>query len=175
MEKMNTSFVYYSHLHINPYSLYIAATTQGICYISSNHGNFQEVEQWVKKHIPNAQIILDNEFLQIYFEQLKEYFNQKRTVFDVPLDLRGTTFQRDVWNVLKEIPFGEMNTYSEIAEYIGKPTATRAVASAIGQNPVMIIVPCHRVIRKDGSLSGFRGGTDMKRLLQQLESDVINK
>src|SRR5699024_10933021 len=160
-----------------------------------------------KKHIPNAQIILDNEYLQIYFEQLKEYFNQKRTVFDVPLDLRGTTFQRDVWNVeklsllnqgehqilyvsldlrgttfqrdvwnvLKEIPFGEMNTYSEIAEYIGKPTATRAVASAIGQNPVMIIVPCHRVIRKDGSLSGFRGGTDMKRLLQQLESDVINK
>src|SRR5699024_11553178 len=112
-----------------------------------NHGNFQECEQCVKKHIPNAQIILDNEFLQIYFEQLKEYFNQKRTVFDVPRDLRGTTFQRDVWNVLKEIPFGEMNTYSEIAEYIDKQTATHAVTSAIGQNHVMIIVPCHRVIR----------------------------
>lgn len=172
---MSINYVYCSRLNVEPYSLYIAATDRGFCYVGSNQGNLEEVRQWVDKHVSNAQLVLDDGFLQPYSEQLSDYFNQKRTDFDMPLDIRGTAFQQKVWHTLRTIPFGEVKTYSEIAYLIGKPSAVRAVASAIGQNPIMIIVPCHRVIRKDGSISGFRGGVHMKRLLQQLESDVINK
>jgi methylated-DNA-[protein]-cysteine S-methyltransferase len=97
--------------------------------------------------------------------QLDDYFARKRTTFDVPLDPGGTTFQREVWAVLREIPYGETWSYRRVAEALGRPSATRAVGAANGQNPVAIIVPCHRVIGADGSLTGYAGGLAIKRWL----------
>jgi len=101
--------------------------------------------------------------------QLDEYFNGKRIVFNLPLKLNGTDFQIDVWKALQTIPFGETRSYGEIARVIGKPKASRAVGMANNRNPIVIIVPCHRVIGHDGSLTGFGGGIELKRRLLELE------
>jgi len=101
--------------------------------------------------------------------QFGEYFNSERRSFDLPLALEGTAFQRDVWNALLEIPFGQLSTYKEVANAVGRPSAVRAVAQAVGRNPLSIIVPCHRVLGSDGSLTGYAGGLDRKRFLLTLE------
>jgi methylated-DNA-[protein]-cysteine S-methyltransferase len=101
--------------------------------------------------------------------QLKAYFDGKLRRFDLPLDLGGTGFQRRVWEQLVQIPYGETRTYAQVAVAIRQPSAIRAVGSANGQNPVAIIVPCHRVIRTGGGLGGYGGGLDAKRALLALE------
>ncbi|MEP1469853.1 MAG: methylated-DNA--[protein]-cysteine S-methyltransferase [Halieaceae bacterium] len=102
-------------------------------------------------------------------EQLKEYFGGHRRRFDLPLAPSGTPFQREVWSHLGQIPYGEVRSYRDIAEAMGKPTAMRAVGAANGRNPLPIVVPCHRVIGADGSLTGFAGGLESKRQLLLLE------
>lgn len=102
--------------------------------------------------------------------QVTDYFAGKRRAFDVPLDFRGTDFQRSVWHALLTIPFGETRSYAQIAQQIGRPTASRAVGAANGRNPVSIIAPCHRVIGTNGTLTGFAGGLEAKRMLLELEA-----
>ncbi len=101
--------------------------------------------------------------------QLREYFAGKRKTFSVPLDMRGTRFQKDVWEALLAIPFGETRSYGQLAAQLGNPRATRAVGAANGRNPISIIVPCHRVIGSSGKLTGFAGGLDTKAHLLHLE------
>jgi methylated-DNA-[protein]-cysteine S-methyltransferase len=103
-------------------------------------------------------------------DQLNAYFAGELTTFDLELDLRGSEFQRRVWNALLTIPFGETRSYGEIADQIGAPGAARAVGLANGHNPIAIVVPCHRVIGASGSLTGYGGGLDRKRSLLALES-----
>jgi methylated-DNA-[protein]-cysteine S-methyltransferase len=107
-------------------------------------------------------------------DQLDEYFAGERTEFDLELDLRGTEFQRRVWNALLTIPYGETRAYGEIAEQIGAPGAARAVGLANGRNPIAIIVPCHRVIGAGGQLTGYGGGLDRKRALLELEKRRVS-
>lgn len=107
-------------------------------------------------------------------EQLAEYFAGERTAFDLPLAFAGTAFQQLVWAALREIPYGETMSYGELARRLGKPDAARAVGLANGRNPIAVIVPCHRVIGADGSLTGFGGGLERKRLLLELESPVTS-
>ena len=102
--------------------------------------------------------------------QLREYFAGKRQSFSLPLDPRGTTFQKSVWTALLAIPFGETRTYGELARQLGTPTASRAVGAANGRNPLSIVVPCHRVIGSTGKLTGFAGGLDAKAYLLRLEA-----
>ncbi len=102
--------------------------------------------------------------------QLREYFAGERTSFEVPLALAGSPFERRVWSALREIPYGQTISYGELARRIGQPTAARAVGLANGRNPIGVIVPCHRVIGADGSLTGYGGGVGRKRLLLELES-----
>ncbi|APR51950.1 methylated-DNA--[protein]-cysteine S-methyltransferase [Sphingomonas koreensis] len=102
--------------------------------------------------------------------QVDGYFAGTLRAFDVPLDFRGTDFQRSVWQALLTIPFGETRSYAQIADQIGRPTASRAVGAANGRNPVSIIAPCHRVIGTNGALTGFAGGLEAKRLLLDLEA-----
>nr|WP_290989844.1 methylated-DNA--[protein]-cysteine S-methyltransferase [Hyphomicrobium sp.] len=104
--------------------------------------------------------------------QLGEYFSGDRKVFSVPLDLRGTEFQTNVWRALLTIPFGQTRSYGEIARQIGVPNGSRAVGAANGRNPVSIIVPCHRAIGANGSLTGFAGGLEIKRFLLALENEA---
>jgi len=107
--------------------------------------------------------------------ELSEYFEGKRDKFSVPLDMRGTTFQKQVWQALLAIPFGETRTYSNLANRLGNPAATRAVGAANGRNPIAIVVPCHRVIGATGSLTGFAGGLQAKAHLLNLEGANIRK
>jgi methylated-DNA-[protein]-cysteine S-methyltransferase len=101
--------------------------------------------------------------------QLDEYFAGRRRSFDLPLRPLGTPFQLGVWEALRAIPFGATWSYADVAQRIGKPTATRAVGAANGRNPLPIVVPCHRVIGRDGSLTGFGGGVEIKAKLLALE------
>jgi methylated-DNA-[protein]-cysteine S-methyltransferase len=103
-------------------------------------------------------------------EQLDEYFAGERRAFDLPLDLHGTSFQLDVWRALAEIPYGETRTYAAQAASIGRPAAVRAVGAANGRNPISIVLPCHRVVGSDGSLTGFAGGLEAKASLLSLEA-----
>ena len=97
--------------------------------------------------------------------QLREYFAGRRTVFELPLDFRGTEFQRRVWQALLTIPYGETRSYSQVAVQIGCPAAVRAVGAANGRNPLSIIAPCHRVVGSNGKLTGFAGGLEAKAKL----------
>ncbi len=110
--------------------------------------------------------------LNMTARQIGEYFAGERKTFNIPLDLRGTQFQTETWKALAEIPYGATWTYSQQAAHIGRPKAVRAVGAANGRNPVSIVLPCHRVIGADGSLTGFAGGLEAKRHLLVLEGTL---
>jgi methylated-DNA-[protein]-cysteine S-methyltransferase len=107
--------------------------------------------------------------LQETHRQLNEYFAGTRTEFELELDFAGTDFQKNVWQALLTIPFGETRSYADIAKQIGNPSAVRAVGAANGRNPISIVAPCHRVIGSNGTLTGFAGGLHAKQILLQLE------
>ena len=107
--------------------------------------------------------------------QLGEYFIGRRQRFDLPLDLRGTRFQLAVWRRLARIPYGQLRSYKQIAAEIERPAATRAVGQAVGDNPVVIVLPCHRVIGRDGGLVGFGGGMTLKAQLLRLEGHTLGE
>lgn len=111
----------------------------------------------------------DHALIDLAARQLDEYFAAQRHAFDLPLAPRGTEFQRTVWMTLAEIGYGETISYAQLAQRVGKPTAMRAVGAANGRNPLPIVLPCHRVIGADGSLTGFGGGLPTKQFLLELE------
>ena len=113
---------------------------------------------------------MSNEIIESAINQLKEYFEGKRSTFDIPVRLTGSPFQISVWQTLQGIPFAMTTNYAHVAKKSGNETAVRAVGSAIGKNPLPIIIPCHRVIGSDGSLRGFAGGLDRKKILLSLEA-----
>lgn len=111
----------------------------------------------------------ENDITRQAAQELEEYFVHIRTEFSTPLDPSGTPFQQQVWEVLRRIPYGQIWSYSQVAAALGRPTAVRAAAQAIGRNPCLILIPCHRVLGKDGSLTGFSAGLPLKEFLLQLE------
>lgn len=102
-------------------------------------------------------------------KELEEYFQRQKKTFDLPISAAGTTFQKAVWDAISQIPYGKTASYSEIATKIGKPKSARAVASAIGRNPICLVVPCHRIIASDGGLGGYIAGLNVKKKLLELE------
>ena len=129
-----------------------------VCLHFALHGDHVE-DGWIR----------DDAALDAWRTQLDEYFDGTRTAFDLPFRLYGTPFQVEVWEQLRRIPYGETISYGELAKRVDRPEAARAVGSANGQNPIAIVVPCHRVIGADGSLTGFGGGLGWKRWLLQRE------
>jgi len=117
---------------------------------------------------------LDDRAFPDVVDQLEAYFAGELQDFDIRLEMKGTEFQRRVWNALRTIPYGETRSYGEIAQQIGAPTAFRAVGLANGHNPIAVIVPCHRVIGANGSLTGFGGGLHRKSALLALERETAN-
>lgn len=107
--------------------------------------------------------------------QLGEYFSGHRTCFELPLAPRGEEFQRRVWKLLEEIPYGETRSYGDLARQLGDPALAQAVGAANGRNPISVVVPCHRVVGADGSLTGYAGGLDRKRFLLDLEEPATAK
>lgn len=152
------------------------ATDKGVCLLefSDRKGLETELKQLAKYH--NANIVQGQ---NKYFKQLKEeldaYFEGRLKEFNVPLDISGTDFQKQVWQALVEIPYGTTSSYLRQAEVLGKPSSVRAVANANGMNKIAIIIPCHRVVGSDGSLTGYAGGLWRKRKLIDLEKDNKQK
>lgn len=148
--------------------LVLAATEHGLCGVYfDEHKYFAGVRDWRRDP--------DQQWLTRAAIQLDEYFSGDRTDFDIPLDLRGTGFQRSVWEALCTLPFGSTVSYRAIAERVARPSAIRAAGTAIGRNPVSIIVPCHRVVGVSGALSGYAGGVERKRFLLTLEKRGPNE
>jgi methylated-DNA-[protein]-cysteine S-methyltransferase len=155
--------IHYTELSSPIGKLLLAATSKGLSGLYfEEHKYFAGKAGWQRNddcpHLVNAA------------KQLEEYFSGQRTGFDLALDLSGTSFQQSVWKQLTSIPFGRTHSYGAHANLIGNPAAVRAVGSAIGRNPVSIIVPCHRVVGASGSLAGYAGGLERKRFLLALEA-----
>jgi AraC family transcriptional regulator, regulatory protein of adaptative response / methylated-DNA-[protein]-cysteine methyltransferase len=146
----------------------IAATDRGICSIQFGRTD-GELLTGLKREFPFAVRKLDEGGLRSWVEELLFKMHGKDLDRALPLDIRATAFQRRVWVYLQSIPFGETKSYSQVARQIGQPTAVRAVARACATNPVAVAIPCHRVVREDGSLGGYRWGIDRKKALLDLE------
>lgn len=147
--------------------LLVAATERGICRIGLADSD-AVLEATLRNEYPAAQLHQNSEHLQVWVETLVSYLQGEQPHLDLPLDIRATAFQWRVWEELRAIPYGETRSYSEVAAAIGQPTARRAVAQACKQNPVALIIPCHRVVRGNGEQGGYRWGVERKkRLLEQ--------
>ncbi|WP_075981255.1 methylated-DNA--[protein]-cysteine S-methyltransferase [Bacillus massilinigeriensis] len=169
MEPNNHPVIHWTLLKYKDWEITVASTSKGLCYVGSLNKSIEELTEWANKRYPKRILVEDSETLKIYVDEIIEYLEGKRKIFSVPMDFDGTSFQLAVWNALCEIPYGETKSYSDIADMIHKPAAVRAVGTAIGANPVLIAVPCHRVVGKNGRLTGYRGGLDMKKQLLELE------
>ncbi|GGA38976.1 methylated-DNA--[protein]-cysteine S-methyltransferase [Psychrobacillus lasiicapitis] len=161
--------IYWTRFIHNEWRLYIAATENGLSYIGSQGKPYEEMEAWLAKRFPKYELVEDEKVLTPYMNELKEYLDGSRREFAMPVDLKGTAFQLAIWDALTKIPYGEKKSYSQIANLINNPTAVRAVGAAIGANPILITIPCHRVVAKSGALTGYRGGLEMKEKLLTLE------
>jgi methylated-DNA-[protein]-cysteine S-methyltransferase len=140
-------------------TLTLVAGTDGLAAILWENDRPGRVKLDAMEERPDHPVLLETE------TQLRDYFAGVRTQFDLPLEMKGTDFQKQVWAQLLAIPFGETRTYGEIARAIGSPNAVRAVGGANGRNPLSIVAPCHRVIGGNGTLTGFAGGLEAKRYL----------
>jgi methylated-DNA-[protein]-cysteine S-methyltransferase len=157
-------------------------TTQGNIYFYSLKGvkfGIAEKENAIIKiffgrKMPAGFSLAETPLIKKTAAQIDEYLSGRRKIFSLPLALHGTEFQMAVWRELQNIPFGETRSYKDIAAAIGKPKAVRAVGMANNRNPIVLVVPCHRVIGHDGSLTGYGGGLPLKRRLLELE-DQINR
>ncbi len=152
---------------------YIAATERGICRLTLPSEGREHFIVWLHRHFDPEHIHPHPLRSLEAIEQLDAYFQGFRTHFALHLDLRGTDFQKKVWQQLLQIPYGHTVTYRELAERIGMPRAYQAVGAAVGQNPVRVIVPCHRVVGQQGSLTGFASGIRTKRWLLQHEGALL--
>jgi AraC family transcriptional regulator of adaptative response/methylated-DNA-[protein]-cysteine methyltransferase len=149
----------------------IAATDKGICSIQFGRSD-AELLEGLKREFPFAIRKEDEGGLHSWVSQLLKHMRGKNLDSTLPLDIRATAFQRQVWTYLQSIPFGETRSYSDVAKAIGHPNACRAVARACATNPVAVAIPCHRVVREDGSTSGYRWGVARKRTLLQMEQEA---
>jgi len=150
--------------------LRLASTDSGLAYVELPKASGCGLRGWLYRQLPDARCVDSRDCNSSAIEQIVEYLEGERTDFDLVLDLRGTAFQRQVWQALQRIPFGERRSYREIAEIVGRPKAVRAVGTANGSNPVSLVVPCHRVINSDGKLGGYGGGLALKARLLAMES-----
>ena len=144
--------------------MFIAATSKGICRLT-----FDDSEDSLRRLFPNATIVQDDGGLKELVEGALIAIERPLAAPDLPIDVAGTAFQEAVWRELRKIPAGETRSYAQIAAAIGAPKAVRAVGSANGDNHVCVLIPCHRVIRSDGSLGGYGGG--IKRKIKLLEAE----
>src|SRR5699024_1119738 len=139
---------------------YLAATDKGLCYIGSPNADFQEVETWVMKIINPARFEENQNKLDVYLTELRDYLKGSTSAFSLPLHRFGTSFQQAVLSASELIPYGGTRTYADLAQQIDNPKALRAEGAAIGVNPLLMMVPCHSVFAKSGNLTGYRAVFD---------------
>jgi AraC family transcriptional regulator, regulatory protein of adaptative response / methylated-DNA-[protein]-cysteine methyltransferase len=162
--------IYYQYFESSMGEMVVAATDKGLCLLEFADRRmlpteFKDLRKRLKSEFEEKPHVIIDQTMN----QLTEYFEGKRKDFDVPLEMPGTPFQQQVWKVLMSIPYGTTHSYKKQSEVLGNPEAIRAVARANGQNRISIIIPCHRVIGEDGSMTGYGGGIWRKRKLLELE------
>lgn len=158
MKQLKTN-LYIDKLEIDNYQFILGVSSKGIAY-------FLKEDEF---DLTDYNIVYDNSMTDIYKESLVKYFRGELKEFNLPLDLKGTSFQIGVWEILLTIPYGSAFSYSDVALKLGDIKKVRAVANAIGKNNILVIVPCHRVIGKNKKLTGFSSGLDLKEYLLKLE------
>ncbi|WP_125763829.1 methylated-DNA--[protein]-cysteine S-methyltransferase [Companilactobacillus hulinensis] len=161
-----TKTIYYEIKQIHNHKYVIAATAKGLAFVGSPDKEISEIYSFYQ----HSKLIEDDKVIAPYYRQLKEFMDHKRTSFELSTDVSGTDFQEQVWHAVQDVPYGSTSNYSEIASTIGRPKAVRAVGTAIGRNPILMVIPCHRILTKDNKLGGFRAGLEMKKELLELES-----
>ena len=154
--------------------LVVAASSRGVCWISLGDHAQNQVEE-LQQHFSKARFCEPDEEFNQWVQQVVAFVDQPSQALDLPLDIRGTIFQRQVWHALREVPPGTTLDYQSLAERIGKPGGARAVAQACAANVLAVAIPCHRIVRRDGSLSGYRWGVDRKATLLQREDGAKAK
>ena len=150
----------------------VAATDRGICAIELGDEP-EALSEQVQTRFPNAQLIKADSGFNTLINEVVNFIESPKETLQVPLDIQGTAFQQQVWSILRQIKPGETMSYTEVAERLGNPNAVRAVASACASNKLAVVIPCHRVISKDGKKSGYRWGADRKKRLLESEQDLI--
>jgi AraC family transcriptional regulator of adaptative response/methylated-DNA-[protein]-cysteine methyltransferase len=149
----------------------VAATERGVSAVYFGDSD-APLETALREEYPGAEIHPDSRSISAWVRALVQHVNGSETQLDLPLDVAATAFQQRVWEALRRIPYGSTRTYSQIARALGRASATRAVARACATNPASVIVPCHRVVREDGALAGYRWGLDRKRALIEQEKTI---
>ncbi len=153
-------------------SVLVASSDRGVCAVMLGDEP-RELEQELRQRFPRWHVVAGDEQVEQLASRVVSLVEAPRGVLELPLDLHGTPFQLQVWQALREIPSGATITYAELAERIGAPKSVRAVGSACGSNPVAVVIPCHRVLRADGKLSGYRWGVERKRELLRREQPCV--
>lgn len=168
--------VYYYTFDTSFGNMFLASTDEGLCMANFVAADIEGQFNWLRKYFHADDIIEDKNRNINAFIQLEEYFKGERREFDLEIHLIGTPFQEEVWKVLTEIQFGEILTYKDVSCSLGDAKKCRAVGGAVGKNPIVIIIPCHRVIGSNGKLTGFSsiGGLELKKRLLDLESSQIS-
>ncbi len=157
-----------------PLGLFVAVfSQQGLARLTFPSEQLAVCEAWAARHLPGAQRVADRQPIATLAEQLTAYLDGDLRVFSVPLDLRGTPFQLSVWQALLSVEYGSICSYASLAASVGRPAAVRAVGLANGSNPIPIIVPCHRIIGSNGTLTGYGGGLPLKAQLLCLEGVTL--
>jgi AraC family transcriptional regulator of adaptative response/methylated-DNA-[protein]-cysteine methyltransferase len=154
--------------------LLVAATNKGVCSVMLGDSD-ASLKADLSREFPEAEIRHEENALHSSLNAIVEHLKNKSPHIDLPLDIQATAFQRQVWEQLRAIPYGETHSYSEVAEAIGQRKAVRAVARACATNPVALVIPCHRVIREDKTLGGYRWGLERKKKLLEREKETVRK
>jgi methylated-DNA-[protein]-cysteine S-methyltransferase len=150
-------------------TFHLFGTSRGLLSIALPNESREAAESRLRRVLGAIEFVDDPDALAEALEQIEAYVDGSRREFDVALDPRGTAFQRAVWDAVSAVGYGETSTYGDIARAIGKPAAVRAVGAANGANPLPLIVPCHRIIGRDGTLTGYGGGLELKQRLLAFE------
>ena len=164
--------IFYTTMDSSIGRLVIASTNRGLIRIMLPRENNSDSLARLQEAYPGQSIIEDSDKNRDAVKQLREYFEGTRTLFSLPLELRGTEFQKSVWRTVARVPYGQTKSYGDIAREIRKPKACRAVGAANGANPIPIVIPCHRIIGSDGSMTGFGGGIPLKEKLLRMEKNT---
>lgn len=166
--------LYWESIQINGSKAFFTVTDQGINFISTPNKGLSQIDEFYPNY--EFEFIYDSTHTNRYYKEIKEYIKGKRKYFNLPIDYLGigTSLQLRVWQRIREIPYGETISYSKLAEEVNT-SATRAVASAVAKNPLLIVIPCHRVVRKDKKDSNYRGGVELLEYLNNLENNAKKK
>lgn len=169
MEKITIETITYG-LHDTPLGqIVIAQSSKGLCWLGFMVKGYKgDGFERMQEFFPNSDLVRDDKSTEQMAERVMQAWDQD-TITDIQLDLRGTEFQQDVWKALLHIPKGQVISYGDVANDIGRPKASRAVGSAVGENPVSLIVPCHRVVQASGGLGNYGWGVELKKKILQLE------